>query len=205
MIETIHEKFQEKRSKPEIRPTKTDHQSKVTTHQPIAHSAVTKNVWTEAFSGKGLTPGSYWYNKRKEVLSRDGYTCTRCGVTKNLSIDHRTPLSLGGDDSMDNLTTLCKDCHENKDQRNIFNRDFDADDNYGRNPQLSRKVQIVANALKQNQNVRINYTDSKGKTTEREVQPKQLVKNKGRIYLISYCYLRNEKRTFRLSRARIIG
>lgn len=205
LIETIYEKLQDKKIKPNYRELDTGHQSTLKSPHHAVLDTVKRNIWTEAITGRGLTPGSYWYNKRQEVLQRDGYTCTRCGITKNLSIDHKTPLSLGGDDSMHNLTTLCRDCHENKDQRQIFNRDFDADDNYGRNTNLSRKIKLISAALTGDKIIKISYCDSKGHKTIRTIQPKQLVKNKNRIYLIAHCYLRNDKRTFRLSRAEIKG
>ena len=34
--------------------------------------------------------------------------------TSNLEIDHRTPLSVGGTNDIDNLWLLCVDCHKRK-------------------------------------------------------------------------------------------
>lgn len=48
-------------------------------------------------------------------LTRAGYelkqACELCGSTKNLVIDHITPLSQGGDNRSDNLRTLCQSCN----------------------------------------------------------------------------------------------
>jgi len=52
---------------------------------------------------------------RAAVLARDGYRCVRCGVYIGIgpegrypySIHHRKQRSLGGDDSLPNLITLC--------------------------------------------------------------------------------------------------
>ena len=44
--------------------------------------------------------------------------CYYCGVTltdENISIDHKTPLCMGGDNTYDNLCLCCKKCNEEKD------------------------------------------------------------------------------------------
>lgn len=162
-----------------------------------------KNSWDGDIDGKMVTPGSSWDLLRKQVLRRDGYRCTNCGLTSNLSVDHRVPLSLGGANSLSNLTTLCRDCHEHKDQRKIFDSTFDAKDNYGQDHKLTRKVKILSDAINSGGRVAISYTDYGGKKTTRTISPKRLVKNRGRIYCIAFCYLRDDGRTFRLSRMEI--
>lgn len=52
---------------------------------------------------------------RKEVFSRDGYTCQYCGkLTKELTLDHVVPKSRGGKHSWDNLVSACKSCNHRK-------------------------------------------------------------------------------------------
>ena len=53
-------------------------------------------------------------NIRQETFGRDGNRCLRCGTTENLSLDHIIPLSKGGDNSINNLQTLCKRCNSSK-------------------------------------------------------------------------------------------
>lgn len=51
------------------------------------------------------------------VLKRDNFTCQNCGGKApqvQLEVDHVTPRSKGGDDSLRNLTTLCSDCNRGK-------------------------------------------------------------------------------------------
>lgn len=48
---------------------------------------------------------------RNQVLDRDGNTCVRCGSGENLEAHHIVPRSDGGDDELDNMATLCSDCH----------------------------------------------------------------------------------------------
>ncbi len=52
---------------------------------------------------------------KENILARDDYTCTYCGCTDNLTIDHIVPRSKGGarwDDS--NVTTACRTCNQAK-------------------------------------------------------------------------------------------
>jgi 5-methylcytosine-specific restriction endonuclease McrA len=57
---------------------------------------------------------------RVRVLYRDGARCQLCGASPEkrpeveLEVDHRVPLHLGGDNSEDNLWTLCRPCNQGK-------------------------------------------------------------------------------------------
>ncbi|MGX5913939.1 HNH endonuclease [Aliidiomarina sp. Khilg15.8] len=65
--------------------------------------------------------GSNWEKLRRIVLERDEHLCLSCvaaGIyTQGTHVDHIKPKAQGGDDSMDNLQTLCKTCHEAKTAR----------------------------------------------------------------------------------------
>lgn len=54
---------------------------------------------------------------RYEVLKRDSHTCRYCGASApdaTLTVDHVTPVALGGSDSPDNLVAACRDCNAGK-------------------------------------------------------------------------------------------
>jgi len=51
---------------------------------------------------------------REFIFKRDKYKCLCCGGTKLLSIDHINPVSLGGDNKLSNLQTLCRLCNSSK-------------------------------------------------------------------------------------------
>ena len=51
---------------------------------------------------------------RNNVFARDGGCCLKCGSINDLSIDHIVALSNGGDNSVENLQTLCKGCNSSK-------------------------------------------------------------------------------------------
>ena len=52
---------------------------------------------------------------RFEVLRRDNYACWYCGSDEGkLTIDHVTPVVLGGSDDPSNLVACCVDCNAGK-------------------------------------------------------------------------------------------
>lgn len=51
---------------------------------------------------------------RFEILRRDNHTCRYCGASApdaTLTVDHVTPVALGGTDDPSNLVTACRDCN----------------------------------------------------------------------------------------------
>lgn len=57
-----------------------------------------------------LDPVSY-RALRQQVLRRDGWRCQACGTMSNLEVPHKELRSHSGDDSEENLITLCTACH----------------------------------------------------------------------------------------------
>jgi 5-methylcytosine-specific restriction endonuclease McrA len=58
-----------------------------------------------------LDPVSY-ESLRRQVLRRDGWRCQLCGTMANLEVHHKEFRSQSGDDSEENLFTLCTACHQ---------------------------------------------------------------------------------------------
>jgi 5-methylcytosine-specific restriction endonuclease McrA len=57
-----------------------------------------------------LDPESY-ETLRQQVLRRDGWRCQSCGTLSNLEVHHKQFRSHSGDDSEQNLITVCSGCH----------------------------------------------------------------------------------------------
>ena len=56
-----------------------------------------------------------WQILRMKVFTRDQWRCVQCGRPGRLECDHVVPVSEGGAlDSLDNLQSLCRDCHISK-------------------------------------------------------------------------------------------
>lgn len=49
---------------------------------------------------------------RQRVLERDGWRCQFCGSLTGVEVHHLETRSRLGDDTEDNLITLCVDCHQ---------------------------------------------------------------------------------------------
>jgi 5-methylcytosine-specific restriction endonuclease McrA len=57
-----------------------------------------------------LEPAQY-DQLRNQVLRRDGWRCQACGTMSNLEVHHKEFRSHSGNDSEENLITLCAVCH----------------------------------------------------------------------------------------------
>lgn len=51
---------------------------------------------------------------RRRVYARDGHRCLDCGATEDLTLHHRWPWSLGGEDTEENLEVLCRSCNSKR-------------------------------------------------------------------------------------------
>lgn len=69
------------------------------------------NPFPVFWEGKTTVEKSAWFELRLETLARDNYRCTQCGSASNLHVHHVQSRREKGDDWLDNLTTLCWDCH----------------------------------------------------------------------------------------------
>ena len=48
---------------------------------------------------------------RNEILGRNNGKCVKCNTEENIAVHHIIPYSQGGQDAIENLTTLCHSCH----------------------------------------------------------------------------------------------
>src|SRR5689334_9759966 len=53
-----------------------------------------------------------WRQLRREALQRDGWACRVCADTSKLNVHHRRNPRHWGTETIDDLTTLCRVCHE---------------------------------------------------------------------------------------------
>jgi 5-methylcytosine-specific restriction endonuclease McrA len=72
-------------------------------------------------TGNGFYATAQWYDVRDYILLRDDFTCQQCGVRKNkgLHVHHKKAKIDGGNESPDNLITLCNSCHGKMHKRRI--------------------------------------------------------------------------------------
>ena len=55
--------------------------------------------------------GRPWRRQRDRARERDNFQCADCGRNFRLEVHHKLPIAEGGTDDLDNLVTLCRDCH----------------------------------------------------------------------------------------------
>jgi 5-methylcytosine-specific restriction endonuclease McrA len=48
----------------------------------------------------------------RQILERDRWRCQGCGSMQELQVHHKEFRSHSGDDSVENLITLCERCHK---------------------------------------------------------------------------------------------
>ena len=86
----------------------------------------------------GYLQSDEWKALRAQALKRDGYRCQMCGSGTNLQAHHVSYEHLHTDEELDDVVTLCKECHkkvhakdlERKREQNSPNALFDMDDEY---------------------------------------------------------------------------
>jgi 5-methylcytosine-specific restriction endonuclease McrA len=67
------------------------------------------SVWPKR-ARRRLDPDQY-EELRNQVLRRDAWRCQFCGTMCDLEVHHKEFRSHSGDDSEENLITLCAQCH----------------------------------------------------------------------------------------------
>ena len=67
-------------------------------------------------SGKNGTKRSVSETKKKYVASMQDWKCGQCNkkLTHTFEVDHKIPLKNGGSNHVDNLESLCPNCHREK-------------------------------------------------------------------------------------------
>lgn len=62
--------------------------------------------------GRRIYKTKAWRDIRQVVFERDGWQCFKCGRRSGLECDHIRPIAKAGDwFALDNLRTVCRDCH----------------------------------------------------------------------------------------------
>jgi hypothetical protein len=75
---------------------------------------VRKKISNTLLGGRTPSPSSYgpdWVMQRTSCLTRDNHTCQQCGDSGPLEVHHWEPYRFSFDNSLENLVTLCADCH----------------------------------------------------------------------------------------------
>ena len=91
-----------------------DYVANVYTHMVSDKFATWKIKTPKSKRGDRSTRKPLSQSIKTSVLECDMYRCVSCGTHKELTVDHKLPLSKGGDDALSNLQTLCRTCNTSK-------------------------------------------------------------------------------------------
>ena len=152
-----------------------------------------------------------WEERRQEALEKAEEQCEDCGESKDyygfLHVHHIKFRGRGGNHKPSNLMVLCHNCHEEKHGGITFG---DNKKTY-RPSAYPERIKTIKKAIKLKKIVNFTYYKVKEKRfMKRKVKPHKLTKEilvDGKIkyivdnlYLVGYCFLREDRRTFRLDR-----
>lgn len=83
------------------------------------HDAYWEGKYQEDVNTPGRRPAFFWFRIRQDCFNRDNNRCRACGYPGDLEAHHIVPVSEGGDNTQDNLITLCSKCHDEQHSRHM--------------------------------------------------------------------------------------
>ena len=151
-----------------------------------------------------------WDDRRREVIEKAEEKCEECGQPEEymgLHVHHIKFRGRGGSHKISNLIALCEYCHEKK----HGGRSFNYNKKSYRPSAYPERIKTINNAIKRKKNLVFNYYKiEQKKWMKRKVNPNKLTKEiwidgktkfvLDKLYLVGHCYLRDDRRTFRLDR-----
>ena len=78
----------------------------------IAHRESGRRYETNKRAAKKLR--THTWKEWESLLKKYRYSCARCGSGEDICRDHKIPISKGGDDGIDNIQPLCRQCNSRK-------------------------------------------------------------------------------------------
>jgi hypothetical protein len=96
--------------------TSTGEQSFMESFNKIEHPSFNSSERKILNSGKGSTKRSVSETKKKYVAAQQEWKCGHCDsqLDHTFEIDHKIRLEYGGDNDVQNLIALCRNCHGKK-------------------------------------------------------------------------------------------
>jgi len=143
-----------------------------------------------------------WNDLRTKVLDRDDYSCTECWKEWSLDVHHILPKKMWWQDEIDNLISLCRECHEDKHPW-IPISNYRAVTSW----KLSKKIIALTDAIEWSKTLEIKYEKYQwpDKITTRKIEPFRLYYKEWKQYVEAFCLLRWADRHFRISRIKRIN
>lgn len=148
-----------------------------------------------------------WDSLRSVILQQANKACEDCGETEDtLHVHHVLPLSVGGSNRPDNLKCLCFTCHQTYHANFNINPSITYPKKAKQDTPYQEKIRTIKQCIAEKEDFSFHYRDYSKKETDRIVTPHEVtqtppgIKRTGALYVRGYCHLRNEERTFKISR-----
>ena len=164
----------------------------------------------------GYPPEPFRQHIRSQVILKSKQKCQDCRrrIAKSGHVHHKHPLSMGGTNELGNLIYLCINCHQKRHSHKFtYNQEATHSENKSqirkKKPykDLSIKEKLDLAQSKKNK-IWIEYTAEDGEVTDRWVKViKRFKETKApqREYVEAHCYMRDDKRIFRLDRIKRVS
>lgn len=139
-----------------------------------------------------------WEARRKQFIENNPF-CEECFSDINdntiLQVHHKIPIFKGGSHKSENLKVLCKSCHQLKHPQNDFESDSHNHVNH-----YNKKLKTLYDAVNKEQIVSFHYRKWNGEESFRDIKPQGFRLEGKSLCVYGFCYLRQDKRTFAISR-----
>lgn len=93
------------------------------------------------------TDWDFWNRLKEYIIQRDHFRCQGCfkrKVPKGFTVHHINPRANGGNDDLDNLITLCFECHDIVEEMNLRTaeeiRGFNTAEKHHQDPTVYNRV-----------------------------------------------------------------
>jgi 5-methylcytosine-specific restriction endonuclease McrA len=138
-----------------------------------------------------------WDDRRCDAIDT-GENCADCGRSesrsKPLHVHHVVPISEGGSHKPSNLIVLCERCHSRRHSGRTFTYSGKATNAF------SKKINIINSAIEHGALLDFRYRIQNGNKDHHIIKPTKLCRDGETMCLVGFCYLSDQKRTFRLYR-----
>lgn len=129
---------------------------------------------------------------KEKLIKERGSTCERC--SKNLELHvHKKSYTYQKEDNLNNIELICYECYKKVSNYQLESIKFNVN-------KLDPRNRAFVLTLHRDVPIKISYKTYHGQTSNRTVLPMKIYEENNEIYLKAHCYLRDEPRTFRISR-----
>jgi hypothetical protein len=141
-----------------------------------------------------------WNERRELAKNRDGKKCVKCISSFQLHTHHKTALSKGGSNSLDNLITLCKQCHLKEHNTKSFGNSSSGP---GDLSEFHKKHKLLKSCIDESCEINFNYWKLKEinkklskEISKRHLKPHKIDTVKDGLKMVGDAFLKSDNKGF---------